>query len=434
MTGTCRIIGVLDNGVDGLTPTALAQVRKADLIIGGARSLALLAAEMTPGAHTLDLTGQLAAVPGWVREAQAQGLQVVILATGDPLCHGIAGFLQGRLGGLHCEVMPNCSTVQLACARLGMAWQDLRIVSVHQRDTDEWHEGAGPEHGLYPVLRALELHDRIAILTSPENTPGRIARMLIAEGLGEDLHLAVAERLRREDERIVSDLGLAEAAQTRFADPNLMLLWRETPRERPVLFGLADETFLQKRRDRGLITKREVRALALARMQLRRDSCVWDIGAGSGSVGLEAARLCNEGQVLAIEKDTDDCEIAASNRRRLGLTNYRLTHGKAPAGLDAWPDPDAVFIGGSGGEIEGLIREVLHRLRPGGVLVMNLVTLEHLARAIAVLDAQHADWDCTQLQAARSQPVLDMHRLAAENPVWVLCARKPTTNEESDPD
>jgi precorrin-6Y C5,15-methyltransferase (decarboxylating) len=145
-----------------------------------------------------------------------------------------------------------------------------------------------------------------------------------------------------------------------------------------------------------------LRAATLARMQLRRDSCVWDIGAGSGAVGLEATRICDEGQVLAIEKDADDCAIAAANRRRLCLTNYHLTHGKAPIDRHVWSHPDAVFIGGRGGEMEALIRQVLHRLRPGGVLVMNLAMLENLARATAALDAQGADWDCTQLQAARS--------------------------------
>lgn len=197
MTNACRIIGVLDNGVDGLTPAALAEVRQAELVIGGTRTLELLAAEIAPDARRSDLTGRLAAVPGWIRDAQTQALRVVVLATGDPLCYGIAGYLQDRLGGCRCEVIPNCSTVQLACARLGMAWQDLRIVSVHRRDAGEWHEGAGPEHGLYPVLRALEQHDRIAILTSPENTPSRIARMLLAEGMrmgaGEGLRLAVAD-------------------------------------------------------------------------------------------------------------------------------------------------------------------------------------------------------------------------------------------------
>jgi precorrin-6Y C5,15-methyltransferase (decarboxylating) len=165
-----------------------------------------------------------------------------------------------------------------------------------------------------------------------------------------------------------------------------------------------------------------VRAVSLARVQLRADSVVWDIGAGSGSVGLEAARLCPQGHVFAIEKNEADYAIAWRNHAAFGVSNYTLRHGKAPEGLDDWPDPDAVFVGGSGGELAGLIGQVLRRLRPGGRLVMNFVTLENLATATQALQSLNADWDVLQLQAARSRPILHMHRMAAENPVWLVCA------------
>lgn len=419
----CRIIGVLDNGADGLTPLALTHLRNADLVIGGRRTLRLFADEIKTGAQTRDLSGRLSQVAGWVREARAEGLGVAILATGDPLCHGIAGYLRPRMDAESCEVIPNLSCVQLACARLGWAWQDLRILSVHHRDAGEWYEGAGTDHGLYPVLRAAETCDRLAILTSPENSPGRIARMLVRAGLGDDLRMTVAERLTRDDERVVPDRSLAEAAGQRYAEPNVVLLRRAAPPRLGVLFGLADEDFAKRHPGKGLITRREVRAVSLARMQLKRDSVVWDIGAGSGALGLEAARLCSEGCVYAIEKDAEDVEIAARNRRRLGVRNYVLVQGRAPAGLNDWPDPDAVFIGGSGGELETLIRLSLVRLRDDGVLVMNVITLENLLEAVTTLEGCGATWDLTQVQASRSRPILDMHRLAAENPVWILCAR-----------
>lgn len=116
--------------------------------------------------------------------------------------------------------------------------------------------------------------------------------------------------------------------------------------------------------------------------------------------------------------------IAATNRAAFGVANHTLVHGRAPEGLDAWPDPDAVFIGGSGGELAGLITLCLQRLRPGGRLVMNFVTIENVATATAALTQAGARWDVLQLQAARSKPILAMHRLAAENPVWIVCAEK----------
>jgi precorrin-6B C5,15-methyltransferase / cobalt-precorrin-6B C5,C15-methyltransferase len=419
----CRVIGVLDDGAASLGAVALEHLRRADCVIGGTRTLQLLQASIAAGAEQRDLTGALAQVPAWVRGAQEAGRRCVVLATGDPLCHGIAAYLASRLCIEALDVLPNLSTVQLACARLGLPWQDMRIASIHARDAGEWVEGAGPSHGLYALLQDLRRHDRLAVLTSPENTPDRVARMLLAEGLGDAFQLAVAECLCRPAERVIAGLAASEAAQRHFAEPNVLLLWRTSPRERPVFFGLPDASFEQRHPDKGLITKNEVRAVSLARLQLRAHSIVWDIGAGSGAVGLEAARLCSEGHVYAIEKNADDVAIAQRNRRALGVTNHSLAHGKAPDGLHAWPDPDAVFIGGSGGELAELIRLVLARLKPHGWLVMNFVTIENLATAVQTLGAAEARWDVLQLQASRSKPILHMHRLAAENPVWVVCAQ-----------
>ena len=424
----CRVLGVLDDGAASLSATARAHLRAADRVIGGARTLALLEAEIRPDAERLDLTGKLSAVPDWVSEAREAGRKVVVLATGDPLCHGIASFLAARLCVQAIEVLPNVSTLQLACARVGLVWQDARIVSIHARDAGEWQVGAPPSHGLHALAQALRAHDRLLVLTSPENTPARIARLLLAEGQGEDFRMAVVERLLQPDERVCADLAPAEVAEATpqaFADPNVVLLWRVRPRPNPVRFGLADCDYRQRQPDKGLITKQEVRAVSLARLQLRANSVVWDLGAGSGSVGLEAARLCPHGHVWAIEKNEADVAIARSNRDAFGVSNHTLRHGRAPEGLDTWPDPDAVFIGGSGGELASLIALCLHRLRPGGHLVMNFVTLENLAVATQALRAAPAiDWDVLQLQAARSRPILDMHRMAAENPVWIVCARK----------
>jgi precorrin-6Y C5,15-methyltransferase (decarboxylating) len=421
----CRVIGVLDDGVASLNATALAYLRNADVVIGGARTLALLAREFKASAVQHDLTGKLKAVPDWVRAARADHLACVVLATGDPLCHGIAPYLAQHLCVQALDILPNLSTLQLACARIGLAWQDARIVSVHAKDAGEWARGSTPDHGLYGLAQALRRHGRLLVLTSPDNSPDRIARLLLAEGLGDDFHMAVAENLLQPEERVLAELSPQDAAGMRFAALNVVLLWRVTPAAPQVAFGLADTAFVQRQPEKGLITKQEVRAVSLARLQLRADSVVWDIGAGSGSVGLEAARLCPQGHVYAIEKNDADFAIAGQNHAAFGIGNYSLFLGKAPEGLDAWPDPDAVFIGGSGGELAGLIAMIVGRLRPGGHLVMNFVTLENLATATATLDAiEGVAWDVLQLQAARSKPILHMHRMAAENPVWIVCAQR----------
>lgn len=420
----CRILGVLDDGINSLSAAALLHLQQADCVIGGSRTLRLYAEQIRPDAIQHDLTGAMTKVPDWVRAAQEAGQRCVVLATGDPLCYGIAAYLASRLCIEALEVLPNLSTFQLACARLGLPWQEMRLASVHTKDAGEWQLGADARHGLYALLQQIRQHDRLAVLTSPDNTPDRIARMLLAEGLGDDFQLAVAENLCQADERVVADLSVADAATQRFAELNVLLLWRLKPRANPVLFGRADAGYEQRHPEKGLITKNEVRAVSLARLQLRRDSIVWDIGAGSGSVGIEAAQLCRDGHVYAIEKNADDVAIAGRNRAALGLSNHTLIHGKAPQGLEHWPAPDAVFIGGSGGELAELITLCLARLKPGGWLVMNFVTLENLAAATEAVKATGANWDVLQLQAARSKPILHMHRMAAENPVWIVCAQR----------
>lgn len=431
MTEPCRIIGVLDSGTGSLTADALAHLKSADVVIGGQRQLASLADAIKPGAECHDLTGQLSQVPVWIDEAQNAGRKVVVVATGDPLCHGIGSFLIGKFGCERIEILPNLSTLQLACARLGLAWQNMRIASVHSRDAGEWTCGADAQHGLYALLQLLRQSHLTAVLTSPDNTPDRIARMLQQEALADRYEVAVAARLLQADEQISGWLAVDEAAARRFTDPNIVLI-RHKPVMQEALFGLPDERFQQRKPDKGLITKREVRAVSLARMALKPDSIVWDIGAGSGSVGLEAARLCSLGHVYAIEKNADDAAIVLANRASLQVSNYSLCHGRAPDGLEAWPNPDAVFIGGSGGELRELIALCLQRLRDAGQLVMNFATIENLATAVEALKAAGAGWDVLQLQAARSKPILDMHRMQAENPIWIVCAQRGVNQENTD--
>lgn len=424
----CALLGILDDGWDGLSGTARRLLRQADLVIGAPRTLALVAPHLGEHAELRGMDGALGQLPDWIGEARSAGRRAVLLATGDPLCHGIAGWLAARLGAAAIHIVPAPSTLQLAFARLGRPWQDYRIASCHGADAGEWATGAEPGHGLYPLVRAVAEHPRVAAFTGPENGPDRLARALLAAGYGEnDIRLTVAARLALPDEAVFAGLSLAEAAAMRFAQPNVVLVERHAADARAV-FGFEDGDYAQRQPEKGLITKLEARAVSLAKLGLRPDSVVWDIGAGSGSVGLEAARLARHGHVWAIEKNAGDAANARENARRLKAGNYTLIEGKAPDGLERWPDPDAVFIGGSGGELVALIALALARLKPGGRLVMNFVALENLATATAALATAGAAWEAVQLQAARSQPILDMHRLAAQNPIWILTARKPQEN------
>lgn len=427
MAKPCTLIGMLDDGWAGLSEEARMRLGEASCVIGAGRTLSLAAPHLAAQAERLDMDGALARVPEWITAALAAGRKVAVLATGDPLCHGIGEMLLDKVGRDKVEILPAPSTLQIAFARLGRSWKSAHIVSAHSRDAGEWAAGATPQHGLYPLMRAVEEHDLLAVFTSPENSPSRIARALAAAGYGDELRMSVAARLLLPDEEIAAGLSLDEAASRNFADPNIVVIERSAEDSARAVFGLEDSAYVQRQPEKGLITKLEVRAVSLAKLGLRDDSIVWDIGAGSGSVGLEAARIARRGHVYAIEKNAEDAANARENAQRLRATNYTLVEGKAPQHLDAWPDPSAVFIGGSGGELAELIRRVMQRLRPDGRLVMNFVTIENLATATTALNELNAAWEVVQLQASRSQPILDMHRLAAQNPVWIVTATRKAT-------
>ena len=421
-TEPCCLIGILDDGWSGLTDLARQQLVRADLIIGATRTLEIVRSHVPQSTALKDMDGALSQVPGWVTDARKSNQRVAILATGDPLCHGLASWLAGKLNPDDLEIHPALSTLQLAFARFKQAWQDVKIASCHGRDAGEWFAGATPDHGLYPAMRAIAQHSKVALFTGPENNPARLARALISAGYDE-ARLSVACRLQQADEVLFQGIPVAEAATMRFPEPNVVLVQRPPEARRPT-FGLDDLEYIQRTPEKGLITKQEVRALSLAKLRISPDSVVWDIGAGSGSVGLEAARLAPSGHVWAIEKNPGDAANARANAHALRIGNYTLSEGKAPEHLDSWPDPDAVFIGGSGGELAGLIRMIHGRLRPDGRLVMNFVTLENLATATAALAETGAAWDVVQLQASRSAPILDMHRMVAQNPVWIVTSSK----------
>ncbi|TLS17826.1 MAG: precorrin-6y C5,15-methyltransferase (decarboxylating) subunit CbiE, partial [Betaproteobacteria bacterium] len=350
----CTVLGILDDGWAGLPDSSRHGLQSAGLIVGAGRTLALVQPHLAAGTTLKDMDGKLGQVPGWIEAAAANGLHTVVLATGDPLCHGMASYLVGKLGADAVTVLPAPSTLQLAFARFQRPWQDYRISTCHTADAGEWQFGTTPENGLYKLIRAIAEYPKVAAFTGPDNNPARLARALLAAGYGEEVRLSVAAKLALPEEQLFPDLSLEQAAAMSFPDPNVVLVERQVADPRAI-FGFDDLDFVQRQPEKGLITKLEARALSLAKLGLKPDSVVWDIGAGSGSVGLEASRLCRHGHVYAIEKNEGDAANARENALRFQATNYTLRHGKAPEGLETWPDPDAVFVGGSGGELAALI-------------------------------------------------------------------------------
>ncbi len=187
--------------------------------------------------------------------------------------------------------------------------------------------------------------------------------------------------------------------------------------------GIPDAEFFQRKPERGLLTKAEVRVVALSKLAIRPDSTVWDIGGGAGSVTIEAALLAPQGPVYVIEKNNEDCENIRENIGKFGTKNVTLVEGNAPDGVEAWADPDAVFVGGSGGRMSEILDVSANRLRPGGRIVIDVATIENLGEAVSGLKARGFETDVTMVSISRSKPILNLTRFDALNPVFIVTGR-----------
>ena len=287
---------------------------------------------------------------------------VAVLASGDPLFFGIGRTLITKFGPERVVVHPALSSLQAACAKFGEPWDDIFILSLHGR------EAAG-------VAAKVMGHGKVFCFTDRVNSPDMVARALLAvcrsiddEALASGYTVWVAENLGQDDERITCGT-LTEIAAMAFADLNVMLLKKpERATASAIAFGLQEEEIDHSR---GLITKSEVRAATLHHLRLPQRGVLWDVGAGSGSVGLEAARLCPGLQVFAVERNPEELANIRANCRKFAVYNLTVVEGEAPAPLAGLPDPDRVFVGGSGGNLAEIVNHAASRLPKGGRLVVN---------------------------------------------------------------
>jgi precorrin-6B C5,15-methyltransferase / cobalt-precorrin-6B C5,C15-methyltransferase len=409
------IVGIGDDGCKGLTARAMDAIARADVLVGGERQLALVP----------DFRGERVVLKNGVASALdrigdlAEENRVCVLASGDPLFFGIGGLVIRKVGAEHVEIVPQPSSVQWAFARAGLKWDDAAVLTFHGR----------PLEGF---LTRLKSHAKVAVLTDAENSPSRLGAHMVAHG--ETAWRAwVCENLGGPDERVrsctVADLpALADVSAL-----NVLILERSDPswREAPALSFLHEDAFAKRMPKKGLITKREVRLLSLAALGLRRDSVIWDVGAGSGSVSIEAALLASRGRVYAIEVDPEGVEICRENLRAHAVDNVRVIAGRAPEALTDLEAPDAVFVGGSKGSMEEIIDVALERLKPGGRLVVNAITLENAGEAYQTFRRRGLVPEVTLLQISRAEQLAHYLRYEALNPIQIFAVEKPLAGAET---
>ena len=407
------VVGMGDDGPDGLAPAARAVVEQARVVVGGQRHLDRVGHLALPG------PGARESIP-WPKpfSALAETLDrlrdrsVCVLATGDPTCYGVGSILAERFGREAVRIIPAPSAFSLARARLGWAAQAVETLSLHGRP-------------LALVQPFIQPGARLLALSANASTPAEVARLLRERGYGGS-RLTVLSHLGGENERIhaaTADSYRSEATirpETAVADLNTLAIECVADPDIPPIPrtpGLADELYEHD----GQLTKREIRAITLAALGPAPGQLLWDVGAGCGSVGIEWMRTHPRCRAIAIEPDGRRLEMIAANSAALGVPGIEVVNGRAVAALEGLSPPDAVFVGGGITEPD-LLERCWAALRPGGRLVANVVSVE----GEAVLDRWHRSHggSLTRIAVTRCEPLGRLRGWRPMMPVTQLVSNK----------
>lgn len=401
MSAWLAVVGIGEDGLDGVSAAARALIDAAELLVGGERHLALVPAGSAerlvwrqPLADTLSLI------------ATKRGKRVVVLASGDPFWYGVGATLARGFAAEDMLVLPQPSAFSLAAARLLWPLEGCVTVSLHGRP-----------------LETLRLHltpgARILALSTDGDTPVQVAELLTASGWGPSAMTVFAHMGGSRERRID---GTAEAWPLgRVAALNTIAIEsRPGPQARLLsrLAGLPDEAFEHD----GKLTKRAVRAATLAALAPLPGELLWDVGAGSGAIGIEWLRASRSLQAIAIERDAARAAAIARNALALGVPELRILHGAAPAVLAGLPAPDAIFLGG-GASDAGLWDALWPALKPGGRLVANAVTVEGEAQLVRFQARRGGE--LTRLSVSRAEPVGRYHGWRTLMSITQLAVTKP---------
>ncbi len=397
------VVGAGVQGQEGFSRQALEAINRAEVLAGRSAHLALF--PDFPGDKVVFHDGPTEIIDF----LQTTERRVAVLSSGDPLFFGIGSQLLRNLPEDRLEFLPNVSSVQYAFSKIRIPWDDAVFVSVIDRD-------------LNTEVDRIVAVEKVAILTDRINSPGRVAAELIARGR-EGYKAYLCENLGTSKERIViTDLRTLRTMET--AAPNLLILIKGYDSDEeaglPVL-GIPDEEFRLSRR---VITQEEIRVLALAKLRLRQDITLWDIGAGSGSVSIEADNLIRNGRIYAVEQDEERVEILRDNLRRMDSRKVILVNGTAPDCLEDLPDPDRVFIGGAGGNLQEVLEVVETRLSAGGRVVVNAMALGTLFAVSEFFERSGYRVEIAAINISRTNPATDYKVFEAINPVYMIMAEK----------
>lgn len=388
------LVGIGCGSREYLTEAGKEAISSADILIGAGRMLEASDsdAEKIPAVKAADILD--------IIEENA-GKNICIVYSGD------TGFYSGTTGLAEelrrretaYRIIPGISSIQLFSAKLGVPWQDWNLVSAHGRDCN--------------ILgRLMEGRDTF-FLTGGSVVPSDICRILTDAGLGKT-RVFVGERLSYDDERI-TEAAAEELTDTEF-DKLAVMLVKAIPVPDKQIAGIDDNQFI---RGKVPMTKQDVRASVMARMNITPGETIWDIGAGTGSVSVEMALAAKGGTVYAVECVPEGCELILANREKFRTWNLTVVEGKAPEALQGLPVPDAVFIGGTRGNL-GSILDVIYEANPEARICITAIALESLTNSLTELASRGLEISVTQISASRSRKLASYNMLTADNPIFII--------------
>lgn len=390
------LIGMGSGQPENLTLQGLAALRQADLILGARRLLAVLPAGCTENRAAAYRPDEVAEL------LQTSGAEnAVLVYSGDTGFYSGASSMMEKLEalGVRARVLPGLSSIQLLAAALGRPWQGWNLVSAHGRTCD-------------PVAECMQGRPTF-FLTGGSEDPATLCAQLEAEGFG-DMQGVVGQCLGTPEEKIFRG-SVKELAAGRFNSLSVLLVEavEGLPRRAP---GLPDEAF-----ERGDVpmTKQEVRAAVLAKLAVRPEDILWDVGAGTGSVSVELALAAPRGRVYAVECRPEGCALIKANREKFRTRNLVLVEGLAPDALSDLPAPDAVFIGGSKGSLAAIVDAALDK-NPDARICVSAIALETLSAAVAALTAKGRTVQVSQIAVSRAKAVGGLHLMMAQNPIYLI--------------
>jgi len=398
-----HVIGAGIAGHEGFTPQALDLINQSTLLFGAQRLLDLFPDYK---GKTLALHDNMGAMIERLHDCDDRA---VVLASGDPLFFGVGRYLLRNLADELIEFLPNVTSVQYAFAKIRVPWDDSIFISAYGRVVTD-------------VVDRIVANDKAAILTDEINTPEVIGRELLnRRRSGYKAYLCENLGTRTEKVRVTDVKGLLELDA---AALNVLILIREYEdhdQEYIPTLGIPDDEFVSLKK---LITKEEIRVVTLAKLKLHYDMCLWDIGAGSGSVCIEADHLLPEGRIFAIERNSEYRQFIKENLQKFNTRNVTLIEGDAPDCLEELPDPDRVFIGGSGGRLWDILDAVDQRLGVGGRIILNASTLDTLTAANEYFANAGYEVEVVTINIARTRPYTNYKMFEAYDPVYIVTAVK----------